>query len=213
MPCPFEAKLGFSTKETREEYVDWKLERSPGSTKEEIQASLPESLEADLDVTKPLYFWQLFSILGKEPIIDIATGFYTRIFDPEVEDDAVFRAAFTNVGAIDMHIKAQSNYWIDSFGGGKVYWGGHSRLGFHHFSKHAEPVMNAGGSKRWLWHMKHVISSFDFEGKFGDPRIVPCLVEFLASKVWSYANEFGWEFDETDFHVEDFTYAKKAQTA
>lgn len=209
MPCPFESKLGFATKETRDEFIELKNNESYNKEVLDANISFPETLQADPDTSKPLYFWQLFSILGRDPFVAIATEFYNRIFDPSIEDDEVFRGAFTNVTSKDMHIKAQSAYWIDAMGGGRVYFGGHSRLGFHHFSNHAEPVMNAYGAKRWMWHMKHAIQSVDFQ-QYHDPRILPCLVEFLRSKMWSYANEFGWDFDDSDFDISDFQYQKKS---
>jgi truncated hemoglobin YjbI len=212
MPCPFEAKLGFSTKETRQEYLDLIAEKKKmdddqaGPSEETI-----ESLTADLDTTKPLYYWQLYSILGKDPIIDCVTTFYSLIWaDDDTDAGAGFKAAFANVCEIDMHVKAQSAYWIDSFGGGRVYWGGHSRLGFHHYSRYAEPVMNAAGATRWMKHMRHALSSYDFATNgYTDPRVIPCLVDFLHAKMRTYALDFGWELDESDFDYEGFRYPPK----
>ena len=82
-------------------------------------------LKADLDASQPL-------LLGREPIVALLTEVYTRIF---ADPNDWFRTAFTNIDdVIIIHIKAQSNYWIDDFGGGRMYWGGLSHVGFHHHS-------------------------------------------------------------------------------
>ena len=215
MPCPFESKLGFSTIESRQEYLD-AIQSSGFEEKKEQRPAIDleaiERLQADLDTTTPLYFWQLYSLIGKDPIMDIVTTFYHQVFadDEPMEEGVIFRDAFVDVAPMDMHIKAQSAYWLDSFGGGRLYWGGHSRLGFHHSSQHSEPVMTAAGAKRWMTHMKHAISSYDFVGNgYTDPRVLPCIVDFLRVKVLAYAHEFGWEFDETEFDVADFQYPPK----
>ena len=214
MPCPFDAKLGFSTRETRQEYLDLLLAAAKKDHHHTNGLSSPseeriESLFADLDTTQPLYYWQLYSILGKDPIVEFITTFYSLIWaDDETDEGAQFKAAFANVcDTMDFHIKAQSAYWIDSFGGGRVYWGGHSRLGFHHYSRHAEPVMNATGARRWMNHMRHAIASYDFVTKgYPDPRIVPCLVDFLHAKMRTYALDFEWDMDESDFDYERFRF-------
>lgn len=215
MPCPFEAKLGFATKETRQEFLDM-LESSRSNDENDstpiIDHEAIESLQADPDISKRLYFWQLYSILGKDPILEFITTFYRQVFadDEQTEDGVMFRDAFVNVAPKDMHIKAQTAYWIDAFGGGRVYWGGHSRLGFHHSSRHSEPVMTAFGARRWMRHMRFAISSYDFVGKgYTDPRILPCLVDFLRTKVRAYADEYGWKFDDTDFEIDCFRYPPK----
>lgn len=227
MPCPFEGKRGFATRESRDEFIQNKLKEqqvdckggkaattdiTEKETKEDYlpqsEDDFPTSYQADLDVTKPLYFWQLFSILGKDPILEIVKAFYARVL---VDEQDWFRLAFTQVtDEIDHHIKTQSAYWIDSFGGGKEYWGGSSRLNYHHYSNHAFAIMNAKGATRWLWHMKMAMSTYDFATKHkGDPRILPCIVEFLKTKVRTYSAEHEFEFDESMFKVEDFTFPPK----
>jgi len=43
-------------------------------------------------------------------------------------------------------------YWIDAFGGEKLYYGGTYQLNFHHHGNAAQ-VMNATGAKQWMYHM------------------------------------------------------------
>ena len=218
MPCPFEAKLGFATKETRDEYMAMRKSSSNSNSSTDGTSTHPiptdealQSVEADLDRTQPLYFWQLYSVIGKDPIVAFVTTFYNQIFaDEDTAEGIAFRNAFANVSTKEMHIKAQSAYWIDAFGGGRVYWGGHARLGFHHSSQHAEPVMTAQGSSRWMKHMQSAIASYDFVGNgYDDPRIIPCIVDFLKAKVRAYAQEYAWEMDESDYDIEDYTYPPK----
>lgn len=225
MPCPFEAKMGFTTKETRQEYLDLIAEKRENDGHHKTSAPSEEdieSLQANPDTSQPLYYWQLYSILGKDPIIECVTMFYTSIWaDDDTPQGAKFKAAFANVGGApagadyddsmkELHIKAQSAYWIDAFGGGKTYWGGHSRLGFHHFSRHAAPVMNADGAHRWMGHIRYALSSYDFcSNGYMDPRIIPCLVDFLHAKMRSYALDFEWKLDESDFEYEGFYYPPK----
>ena len=218
MPCPFQTRLGFATRDTRQEYLDLLASRNHNNgnkghsppSEEQI-----ESLQADLDTSQPLYYWQLYSILGKDPIVEFITTFYSLIWaDDDTDEGATFKAAFANVcDTMDLHIKAQSAYWIDSFGGGRVYWGGHSRLGFHHYSRHAEPVMNANGARRWMNHIRYAMSTYDFvTNGYPDPRIVPCLVDFLHAKMRSYALDFEWELDESDFDPDTFRFPPPTNT-
>ena len=80
--------------------------------KEEESDDIPtESLIANPDITQPLYFWQLYSILGREPILNIIRDFYTSIHkgidtttsmnqhsnaEKDDEDEKWFRHAFTS---------------------------------------------------------------------------------------------------------------------
>ena len=247
MPCPFKSKLGFSTLDTHNEFLeygtstdDYKLiwatnklssytlndSEHKDDAEEKKELSPPPQprnsklkdgllLEGSLDINEPLYIWQLYSIIGPDPILAVCRQFYTNIFnDPE----DWFRLAWQNVTVdpsdIEFHVSAMSKYWIDSFGGGPKYWGGTGRLTHHHTSRHADPVMNERGAKRWAQHMKHAIRSVNLAAcneKVGhDPRILPCLVEFLRVKVQSYAHEFNFEFDASDYKIEDFEYVGTA---
>lgn len=62
--------------------------------------------------------------------------------------------------------------------------------------------MNAKGAKQWMHYMKKSLkkNAQQFEN---DPRILPCLLEFLKTKMQSYAAQHGWEFDASDFELSD----------
>lgn len=211
--CPFEPSKGFSTLESRQEYLrihhHGKAAAAPSQEDGQPQTSgnngdtISDSLHADMDTSQPLYFWQLYSIIGKEPILAFIAEFYNRIYADTKEE--WFLVAFTGIGDKAHHIQSQSSFWIDAMGGGRVYFGGKSRINFHHYSNHAEHIMNERGAKRWMHHMRGAIRSYDFS-KFNDPRIVPALVEFLRIKVMTYAEEHQWEFNDSDFTVSDFCF-------
>eukprot|EP00980_Cylindrotheca_fusiformis_P020429 scaffold7479_cov61-Cylindrotheca_fusiformis.AAC.1 len=195
--CPFAGREGYSTRRTRMEY----LQVHP-----EIQ-DIDESLNANPDTTQPLYYWQIYSLWGQTPFMDICTDFYNSIYDNVVDEgDRLFKAVFERAAPKSHHIRAQAAYWIDSMGGGRLYMGGTDRLNFHH-QINAEPIMNENGAKRWIRHMKIAFWNnhhLHFSGANADPRILPCLVDFLKTKMMSYATLHGWEFDTTDFNVQDF---------
>ena len=232
MPCPFQSVRGFTTLEARDEYIrvhhkmnhhktsngvavdadtsTSSLDSSSSSSSTTIpshsklnETEVPTSLEASMDITKPLYYWQLFSILGRDPIVDIMTRFYVSIFEDDDKEYAWFSQTFRDIASLDYHINAQAAYWIDSMGGGKLYPGGSRRINFHHSSSESLPVMTAPGAKRWMYFMRNSIRNQDFS-EYNDPRIVPCLVDFLKVKMIAYAAHHNFEFDESDFVYEDY---------
>ena len=36
-----------------------------------------------------------------------------------------------------------------------------------------------------------------------DPRIVPCIMDFLKTKMTQYSEKYGWVLDESDFELND----------
>lgn len=128
--CPFEPNKGFSTHESRQEYLQvHQHERAvaqeengqpPQASENDVDSTISDSLHADMDISQPLYFWQLYSIIGKEPILAFITEFYNRIYADTKEE--WFLVAFTGIGDKAHHIKSQSSYWIDALGGGRVYF-------------------------------------------------------------------------------------------
>lgn len=174
---------------------------------DEEASRIAKSLVADTDTTNPLYFWQLYSLIGHQPIIDIVSDFYTRVYD---DTETWFRDAFARISGKDHHIATQSAYWIDAFGGGPMYHGGHYRLTFHH-THNAAQAMTAKGAKRWMYHMRGALQAYDFSKL--DPRVLPCIVEFLRTKIQTYATEHNWILDEHDFcFVEEDDFAENVST-
>ena len=70
--------------------------------------------------------------------------------------------------------------------------------------------MNAAGAKRWMHHMGKTLREFDPVLRAVDPRIPPCIVGFLRTKMETYASDFGWRFQESDF---DFASGKDPDVA
>ncbi|CAB9511125.1 Bacterial-like globin [Seminavis robusta] len=182
-------RCGYATAFSHQEFCD----QNP-DTSRPVDTSNEYNLVAGDDFQEPLHFWQLYSVIGEEPIHQIVTDFYTRVFDDH--DDPSFRDVFTRLAPLNHHIKVQVAYWIDAMGGGRRYPGGEYRLNFHH-QHNAQQVMTAQGAKRWMYHMRGALETIKFE----DPRVKPCILEFLTTKMCSYAQKFGWEFDEKDMEL------------
>jgi truncated hemoglobin YjbI len=237
-------QCGYCTVESRRDYIRMRAAAAAAALQDNGDNKKHEpstSMVADPDIHQPLYFWQLYSLLGREPIYEILTNFYTRIYQDMKEENEWFRNAFTsndsitwmtttsssNTSSIDgsnsnlqRHILAHASYWIDAMGGGPVFHGGEYRLSFHH-KHHAAKVMNAQGAKRWMTHMKHALQYYDSSAsnenssnsdtttttttrhrRLDDPRVIPCIMEFLKTKMKKYADQYGWVLDERDFEWE-----------
>jgi truncated hemoglobin YjbI len=145
------------------------------------------SLDASDDQSKPLQFWQLYSVLGQDPIVEIARRFYKRVF----ADEAWFTSVFARVGGVGHHVNTQASMWIDVMGGGPYYHGAEFRLNFHH-THNAMQLMNEKGAKRWS---KLMVETLDSSAKLlgSDPRIRPSINTFLSYFMGKYAQEFAFE--------------------
>jgi len=130
------------------------------------------SLYASDNINDKLYFWQLYSILGEDNIRELITNFYKRVFDDMV--NKVFRKEFVDSGALDYHIKHQTDFWLDVFGGGKHYKN-IKVLNFKHDM--VKKIMNKKGAQVW---MKHILKSLD-DQHFNDIdiRINYAIINFL----------------------------------
>lgn len=188
--CPYKTDVGYTTEQAREEY----LKQRPHLKADDIPLDLKATLK---DPSKPLYFWQLYSILGKEPIHRLIKHFYERVYADT--ENPWFRDAFVDNRTFDHHVENQVDYWIDAMGGGKHYPGGMGRLTYHHMYSYAEEIMSAKGAKRWMVHMRGALQDDPYSEFDRDPRIRPCLVEYIKTKMKTYADRFGWDLDESDF--------------
>jgi truncated hemoglobin YjbI len=197
--CPFDPSSGFATLDARNEYLRHGIDKTAKG--DAVDADKPsESLEANQDISTPLYFWQLFSLIGEDPILEILTRFYENVFADT--DNPWFRDIFVNRAPMEHHILRQVNYWIDAMGGGACYYGGHPMLDSHHY-REALSIMNNRGAKRWMIHMRKAVNEMEFS-KDKDPRIKPCFMAFLKTKMKAYSDEFGFEeLDNDDFHLEE----------
>jgi truncated hemoglobin YjbI len=195
--CKFTPRCGYTTSEVRKEFFNVNGVKDTRGSQSGRELSV-DQMTANLDRTKPLYYWQLYSLLGKEPIWGIVRNFYGRVFSDE--QDPEFREAFTRIANLEHHIETQSAFWQDAFGGGRQYHGSNYRLKFHH-SHNAKQVMNEAGAKRWMYHMGNTLQEFDPILRAIDPRIPGCIVDFLRTKMKTYSDQFGWTYAEGDFDV------------
>jgi truncated hemoglobin YjbI len=189
------AKCSYATEQGRKDWL-----AAHGITRPADMRAVTESYVADSDPQAPLYYWQLFSLLGLDRIHAMVTLFYKRVY---ADDDAPwFRDAFARISDMDHHVTTQTQFWVDVMGGGRYYHGGDYRLNFHH-THNAEAVMNARGAQRWMYHMRLAVQDNEQnpDTSFGalDSRILPCLKDFLRTKMLKYANEHDWKFDNSDF--------------
>jgi truncated hemoglobin YjbI len=185
MGCPFNPSNGFMTKSAREHWMEMH-----GKSASDID----QSLTANPDPSTPLYFWQLYSLLGESRIEDIVRCFYTRVYADEEEH--WLRDAFSQLRSMEHHIDTQSAFWVDCFGGGRQYQGAEYRLAIHHSGVQA--VMNAQGAKRWMHHMALTLNE-DVDFGADDPRVKPCIVDFLETRMRKYAHAHDWDFDPETF--------------
>ncbi|MDA9100770.1 hypothetical protein N9J94_05870 [Planktomarina sp.] len=145
------------------------------------------SLFAPKSQSKPIQFWQLFSILGPDRIVRIVHRFYDLVF----EDEIWFKSYFERVGDMSHHVRTQSSMWLDVMGGGLKYHGAEFRLNFHH-QHNALEVMNARGAERWT---KLMVQALDESEKhmLEDPRVRISINTFLTHFMKKYAVDFGFE--------------------
>lgn len=149
------------------------------------------SLSAPNDTTKPIQFWQLYSVLGQDHIVAIVQNFYQRVF----ADEDWFTSVFAHVGDINHHIITQASMWLDVMGAGPAYHGAEYRLSFHH-THNAMQLMNDQGAKRWA---KLMVETLDASANHmtQDPRVRPSINTFLTHFFGRYATEFNFENRET----------------
>lgn len=145
------------------------------------------SMTAPGDTSKPIQFWQLYSVLGQDAIVGIVGRFYERVF----ADEPWFTSVFERVGGLRHHVATQASMWIDVMGGGPYYHGAEYRLSFHH-THNAMALMNDKGAERWVSLMRDTLdASVDLMSD--DPRVRISLNTFLAFFMTKYAEEFAFE--------------------
>lgn len=186
----YQTRRGYLTETIRGQYISKAIERGqlPENARRMVHIL---SLEASADATAPIQFWQLFSVLGQDRIVDIVHAFYRRVF----VDEEWFKAAFIKVGGIEHHVNTQASMWIDVMGGGSYYHGGEYRLRFHH-THNAMSLMNDKGAKRWIKLMVETLDDPELDIT-EDPRVRPAINSFLSHFMDKYAAEFDFSADHT----------------
>ena len=182
--------VGNLTNKIRYEYLDTYIKKN------NVLPNLFENKEitglyASMDLNKPLYFWQIYSITGSEPIRKLITVFYTSIFNSTT--DLWFKEEFEDLGPLEHHINRQTEFWLDVMGGGPVYNGNLFKLNKKH--KLVKNIMTEKGANKWMNYMIHAINVVK-EDLCVDRRIIPCLIDFLNFFMLKYAHEFDFNFYE-----------------
>ena len=172
------------TKTAQRAYVASAIERGllPGDA---MRRADIVSLKASNNPDVPIQFWQLFSVLGPDPIIQIVQDFYVRVF----ADEDWFTSVFARVGGVGHHINTQASMWADVMGGGPYYHGADFRLSFHH-THNAIALMNDRGAARWVTLMNQTLDVSD-QYLPDDPRVRVSLNTFLTHFLGKYVVEFG----------------------
>ncbi|MEO9826279.1 MAG: hypothetical protein ABJF50_17900 [Paracoccaceae bacterium] len=191
----FATRSGYMTEKIQSNYIQAAMAKDILPAEAHRMADIV-SLTAPGDVSKPIQFWQLYSVLGQDPIVEIVQSFYQRVF---AQDDW-FKSVFERVGGINHHITTQASMWIDVMGGGPYYHGAEFRLNFHH-THNAIQLMNDKGADLWA---KLMLETLDASSHLwsDDPRIRTSINTFLSFFMDKYADDFAFEnrsfFGETN---------------
>ena len=155
--------------------------------KEALENKEITSLIASNNITKPLYFWQLYSILGETYIENLIRLFYTKLFKDN--KNKWFSDEFIEIGSIEYHVKGQKKFWLDIMGGGEYYTGGEKKL--HNYHKLVKNIMTNEGANLWMKHMNDALDEMTYNK---DVRVRKCIDVFLKYFMTKYAIEFDFNF-------------------
>lgn len=185
VPYPkFPTQQGYMTEKTQHAYIDAAIEKGLLPDDARHNAAIV-SLTAPSDLSTPIQFWQLFSVLGADAIVAIVQNFYERVF----ADEEWFVAPFARIGGVEHHTVTQASMWADTMGGGPYYHGAEFRLNFHH-THNAMAVMNDRGAARWVALMNETLEA-SAGHMTDDPRVRIATNTFLTHFLGKYAVEFG----------------------
>ena len=191
----FPTEHGYLTEKSQRDYITSAIARDllPAEAHR-----MPDvlSLTAPGDTDQPIQFWQLYSVLGQDPIVRIVQDFYARVF----AEEEWFTSVFRKVGGVNHHVATQAAMWIDVMGGGPYYHGGEYRLNFHHYHN-SMALMNDRGADLWARLMVETLDASE-DLKTADPRVRVAVNSFLAFFMTKYASDFAFEnrsfFGETN---------------
>ena len=182
----FQTRPGYMTEKIQQDYISSAIAKGVLPKDAHRMADIL-SLTAPSDQAKPIQFWQLYSVLGQDPIVEIVQSFYQRVF----EQDDWFKSVFERLGGINHHLNSQASMWIDVMGGGPYYPGAEIRLDFHH-THNAMALMNDKGAELWSKLMLETLETSSHV-MTNDPRIRPSINTFLSFFMTKYAEDFQFE--------------------
>jgi truncated hemoglobin YjbI len=178
--------LGYMTEKTQQRYITTSIENKTLPAQAYRMAEIV-SLSASNNLSKPIQFWQLYSVLGQNSIVKIVRTFYNKVY----QDETWFSSIFARIGDVTHHVNTQSSMWLDVMGGGLKYHGAEFRLHFHH-QHNAFELMNEKGAERW---MKLMVEALDESEEYmtNDPRVRISINTFLCHFMEKYAADFGFQ--------------------
>jgi truncated hemoglobin YjbI len=179
----YSPKNGYLTEKIRQKYINIAVSNKVLPENAHRMRQIV-SLSASNDITKPIQFWQLYSVLGQDRIVNIVRNFYERVFD----DEKWFSSVFTRIAGISHHIDTQAGMWLDVMGGGLAYNGGEYRLSFHH-THNAIQLMNDKGAQRWVKLMVETLAD-STNNMTEDTRVRLSINTFLTYFISKFAIEF-----------------------
>ena len=144
------------------------------------------SVTASTDPDEPIYFWQLYSVMGEKRMRDLIHRFYELV----LKDNTDFGRAFVELGDLEHHVSRQLSFWMDVTGGGKTYKGGLKRLEMKH--RLSRELMHESGSRRWMYHFVRALRRSDLG--YEPVRVLTCVVDFLCFFMHRYSVEFDFNF-------------------
>mmetsp|Transcript_19932 Transcript_19932/g.38238 ORF Transcript_19932/g.38238 Transcript_19932/m.38238 type:complete len:213 (+) Transcript_19932:225-863(+) len=166
-------------------------------------------LKADPKHTQPLFFWQLYSLLGEQFVEDIITNFYKRILvdtDPEHKE---FTDAFSfEMLGYEFHVQNSVDFWLDAMGAGPRYEGS-IKWRTHGFHKIHSNVMTQKGASIWMHHMQLAVAETNV-GK--DPRVKDAILNFIYVMMEMYKKDFRFNTDEHVYGCPMSAMMKKGHT-
>jgi truncated hemoglobin YjbI len=155
------------------------------------------SLQASKNADDPLFFWQICSLSGRDPIRKVVRNFYDRVFDDN--EAPWFRDVFVRQETKRYHILMQTCMYWDCFGGGRLYGGGEKRVMVHHRKTMVEEIMTERGAERWIMHMVNALEEETPDLDQIDPRLRIALNTFLFFFMDKYSQQFGFSSEKVDF--------------
>ena len=147
------------------------------------------SLVASSSPDDPVYFWQLYSLLGQRRLRDLIQTFYELV----MADDTYFGKHFAELGPLHHHVERQLLFWLDATGGGVTYRGGMFKLEAKH--RLSQEIMHVKASRRWMYHFVRALRRCDLGEE--PVRALACIVDFLCYFMHRYAVEFDFNFADS----------------
>lgn len=190
---------GYLTEAIRVDYINMYIKNKNFSAKAFTDMDIV-SLYAH--ISKPIYFWQLYNILGEYHIKNIITIFYTNIFNDKNPINFWFTKFFKEKGNLEYHINNQTNLWLDIMGGGKLYTyilkynktlitNNNNYFNLNNFLVYN---INKKYNDKWILYMIETFKNINTN--IFDNRIITCLIDFITFFIYKYNMPCDFNFIE-----------------